>query len=128
MSRAEAAGRARETIEKEYRRRHSDFMTAYNDAADGTNGGLRVVLDTIAEILKAESIERHIEDAFDRHVTPNSWEEKVEIIRQFIFHSGQYLSSSVRTDQPERYARDYKDLIRAYVKGLQQTSAIFRRM
>ncbi len=128
MSRAEASGRAREIIKQIYQRRKEDLMTAYNDAADGTNGGLRVILDTIADALKAESVERYIEDAFDRHVSYNSWEDKVEIIRQFIGRCGLYLSASIRTSQPERYARDYKELIRAYVQGLQQTSSIFRRL
>lgn len=128
MSSTEAGGRAREIIEKDYRRRNGDIMTAFNNAADGTNGGLRVVLDTIADGLKAESLERCIEDAFDRHVAPNSWEQKVEIIRQFISRCGAYLSSSIRADQPERYARDYKELIRSYVQGLQRASSIFRRL
>jgi hypothetical protein len=41
LPRAEAVGRAKGIIEKEYRRRHGgDIMTAYNDAHDSTNGGL----------------------------------------------------------------------------------------
>ena len=125
---SEAAGRAKEILEQEYRRRGGDLVTAFNDAHDGTNGGLRVVLDTIAEGLKAESVERYIRDAFDRHVAPNSWEQKVEIIRQFIAHCGAFLSSDIRTHQPERYARDYQDLIRSYISALQRTSSIFRRL
>lgn len=89
---------------------------------------MRVVLDTIAEALKAEAVERYITDAFDRHITPNSWEQKVDMIRQFIAYCGPNLSSSIRTDQPERYAHDSSELIRTYVEGLQQTSAIFRRL
>jgi len=82
----------------------------------------------IAEGLKAESVERYIRDAFDRHVTPNSWEQKVEIIRQFIGHCGTFLSSSIQANQPERYARDYRELIHSYVAALQRTSSIFRRL
>jgi len=125
---AEAAGRAKEILEREYRRRDGDIVTAFNDACDGTNGGLRAALDTIAEALKAESVERYIRDVFDRHVAPNSWETKVEIIRQFIRQCGAYLASSIRADQPERYAHDYNELIRSYVRALQQTSSIFRRL
>jgi hypothetical protein len=125
---SEAAGRAKEILEQEYRRRGGDLVTAFNDAHDGTNGGLRVVLDTIAEGLKAESVERYIRDAFDRHVAPNSWEQKVEIIRQFIAHCGSFLSSDIQTHQPERYARDFQDLIRSYISALQRTSSIFRRL
>ena len=87
-----------------------------------------LVLDMIAEGLKAESVERYIRDAFDRHVTPNSWEQKVEIIRQFIAQCGVHLASSIRTNQPERYASNYRELIQSYVAALQRTSSIFRRL
>jgi hypothetical protein len=128
LSSYEAMGRAKELLEQEYRRRGGDIVTAYNDSHEGTNGGLRNVLDTIAEGLKAESVERHIRDAFDRYVAPNSWESKVKIIKQFIRECGSFLSSSIRTDQPERYAQNYEELIRSYVDALQNTSAIFRRL
>jgi len=128
LSASEAVGRAKELLEQEYRRKGGDIVTAFNDSHNGTNGGLRVVLDTIAEGLKAESVERHIRDAFDRYVAPNSWELKVEIIKQFIRECGAFLSSSIKIDQPERYAQNYQELIRSYVTALQNTSTIFRRL
>ena len=128
LSSAEAAGRAKEILDREYRRQNGDIVTAFNDAHDGTNGGLRVVLDKIAEALKAESVERYIREMFDRHVKPNAWEQKVEIIRQFIRQCGANLASSIRADQPERYAQNYQELIRSYVESLQRTSSIFRRL
>ena len=129
LPRADAAGRAKEILEREYRRRRNgDIVAAFNDAHDGTNGGLRVVLDTIAEALKTEFVERYIRDVFDRHVAPNAWEDKVEIIRQFIRQCGANLSSSIRADQPERYAQNFQELVRSYVDSLQRTSSIFRRL
>jgi len=128
LSSSEAATRAKELLEKQYRRRDGDIVMAYNDAHDGTNGGVRATIDIIAESMKAEAIERYIRDAFDRYVPPNSWEQKVEIIRQFIAKCGDYLASSIRTDQPERYAYNYQELIHSYVSALQKTSTIFRRL
>ncbi|MDY6838841.1 MAG: hypothetical protein SWH78_12800 [Thermodesulfobacteriota bacterium] len=128
LSRTEAAGRAKEILDREYRRQGGDIISAYKDARDGTSGGLRVVLDRIAEHLKAESVERYIREAFDRYVEPNSWEQKVDIIHQFIAQCGQHLSSSMRTDQPERYAHNYQELIRTYVESLKKTSSVFRRL
>ena len=128
LARSEATGRAKELLEREYRRQNGDIVTAFNDAHDGTNGGLRLVLDKVAEGLKAESVERYIRDMFDRHVAPNAWEDKVAIIRQFIAQCGVHLASSIRADQPERYARDFQELIRSYVAALQRTSSIFRRL
>ncbi|MFH0794375.1 MAG: hypothetical protein V2A74_10125 [bacterium] len=128
FTRGEATSRAKEILTREYRRRNGDIVTAYNDAKDGTNGGLRSLCDMIADALKAESVERYVRDVFDRHVAPNSWEDQVEIIRQFIAECGTLLSANIRTDQPERYARNYEELIRAYVESLKRTSPIFRRL
>jgi len=128
LSPVDAVGRAKDILDRAYRRKNSDVVGAFNDAHDGTNGGLRVVLDTIAEALKLEFVERYIRDVFDRHVAPNSWEDKVEIIRQFILQCGANLSSSIRTHQPERYAQNFQELIRSYVDSLQRTSSIFRRL
>ena len=128
LPRSEAAGRAKEILEQAYRRRNGDIVTAFNDARDGTNGGLRVILDSISEGLKTESVERYIREMFDRHVSPNAWADKVEIIRQFIAHCGANLASSIDASQPERYAQNYRELIRSYVQSLQGTSSIFRRL
>ena len=127
MSSTEAASRAKEILEQEYKRQGGNIITAYNDAHDGTNGGLRLILDKIAEQLKTESVERYIRDAFDKYVDPTSWEQKVNVIRQFIARYGRMLSSSIRSDQPERYAQNYEELIRAYVESLKRTSSVFRR-
>ena len=128
LTRTEATSRAKEILEQEYRRKNGDLVTAYNDSHDGTNGGLRVVLDSVAERLKTESVERYIRDTFDQHVEPHSWRQKVEIINQFIGECGMNLSSSIRADQPERYAQSYTELIRSYVDALRRTSSVFRRL
>ena len=127
LSRTEASGRVKEILEQEYRKQGGNINTAYNDAHDGTNGGLRIILDRVAEQLKAESVERYIRDAFDRYVDPTSWEQKVDIIRQFIARFGRMLSSAIHPDQPERYAQNYEELIRSYIDGLRSTSSAFRR-
>ena len=124
----DAYGKAKELLENEYRKKRGDIVSAFNDAHDGTNGGMRVVLDTIAESLKARAVENYVTSLFDRYVKPNSWEDKVSIISQFITYSGQYLSSSIVASQPERYAQNYNDLIRSYTEGLRQTSSMFRRL
>ena len=128
LSPSKASARAKALVEQEYRRRGEDIVTAFNDAHEGTNGGMRTILDIIADGLKAESVEDHTRDVFDRYVAPNSWEQKVNIIQQFIQHCGMLLSSSVRSDQPERYAHNYLDLIRSFVEGMRATSSVFRRL
>ena len=125
ISRTEAAGKAKEILEQEYRRQGGDIVTAYNDAHDNTNGGLRVILDRISEQLKAESVERYLRDALDRYVSPNSWEMKVDITRQFLARFGHHLSSSIRLDQIERYSANIELLLREYLESLKKTSLFF---
>ncbi len=128
LRRGRARSDAKALLENEYRKKGGDIVSAFNDAHDGTNGGMRVILDKIAEALKAEAVESYVTSIFDRHVAPNSWEDKVSIISQFIAYSGPYLSSSIVASQPERYAQNYSELIRSYTEGLRQTSSMFRRL
>ena len=128
LSLTEAVGRAKEILKQEYRRRGRDIVSAFYDAQNETNDGLYGILNVIAEGLKAEAVERWITEVFDRHVAPNSWEQKVDIIRQFIAYCGPAFSSSIEADYPERYANNYEELIRAYVKGLRESSSIFERL
>jgi hypothetical protein len=128
LSQSDASSLAKKILETEYRKRGGDIVMAYNDAHDCTNGGVRAILDIIADALKSESIERYMLDAFDRYVTPNSWHQKVEIIRQFISRCGPYLSNAIHAENPERYAQNYKELINSYLMALKNTSGIFRRL
>jgi hypothetical protein len=129
LSASDAEGAAKEIIEEKYHRsKGSNIKGAYSDAHDGTNGGLRVMLDIIAEHLKAESAERYIRKVFDDQVKPVSWEDRVDIIRQFINRCGTDLSPAIDSAHPERYANDYTELIRSYVRALEQTSAMFRKL
>lgn len=128
LSSVEAQGRAKEILENVDRNRVGNFVGVFNDAHEGTNGGLRTILDRISNQLKAESIERYIRGVFDDEVKSNSWDDKVEIIKQFMSHCGPDISQSLDVSKPERYASNYNDLIRAYVDSLRKTSSIFRRL
>jgi hypothetical protein len=128
MSQAEAVGLGREIIDQEYRRKGSDFIGAYNDAYDGINGGLRAVLDALAEGLKAISVGRFIRHTFDEFVCPNSWSQKLALTKSFIERYGAQLSSSIQVDRPERYAASYFELISHFLEGMRRTSSVFRRL
>lgn len=125
--RFEAEERGKELIEQSYRRQNGDIAMAYNDAFDGTNGGMRGIFDLIADGLRQQSIERYIGHVFDQYVSPISWEDKVDLIREFIAEVGHTLSSSIQRHQPERYARDYKLLVREFAEGLKRPARQFRR-
>ncbi|MFC1762900.1 hypothetical protein ACFL6U_12585 [Planctomycetota bacterium] len=114
-------------LEQQYRRKGGTLTSIYHDAHSGLNGGVRIIIDNIAEALKEKAVENYINGVFDRLVAPVSYEPKVEIIRQFMAWADDVLPDDVRTERPERYAKEYKGLIRGFIQGLQQTSSVFRR-
>ena len=115
LSRADAAGMAKEIISQEYRKKGQDMLKAYADGKDGTNHGMRAILDIIMERLSDEAIERHVRDVIDRYVAPTSFDEQVSIVKEIIIRM-RISSRYVDVNRPERYARNYEELIRALVE------------
>ena len=128
LSRAEAASRAKEIIEREYRRHGKDKLDAYRDGKEGTNGGMRAILDAILEYLKAEAIEHHVRDVFDRYVAPSSWEEQTAIVGELLEKIKGPAAQGIDHAHPEKYARNYEELVRAFSEGLQRSAARLRRL
>lgn len=60
LSDTDAQGEAKEILERRYGKRGKGYMAALADAQHGTNGGLRYVLDVLADELKRQAVERHI--------------------------------------------------------------------
>lgn len=128
LNRADAASEAKNLLESQLRRGEGDINTYFVRARDGLEGGMKMVIDTLAEGLKGRAVTNYVRHVFDQHVGPESWEDKVELIRQFIRSCGANLSSSIRADQPERYAHEYQALVNEFTHSLQRTSAMFRRL
>jgi len=127
LSRAEAAGRAKEIIEREYRRKRQDKLHAYHNGKHGYEGGMRAILDLIMEALKEEALERHIRDVLDRYVAPTSFTEQVSLVREIIHRAGlspRYVDAAY----PERYARNYEELVRGLVASIRAQATSFRRL
>ena len=114
-------------IEREYRKKGKDKLNAYSNGKTGTDGGMRAILDIIMEHLKEESIERHIRDVIDRYIAPSDFEEQVEIISEII-SAMENLPSYIDPARPERYARNYEELIRGIAENMRRTYSIFRRL
>jgi len=128
MAPRDARTEAKEILEQGYRRQNGTVISAYNAAHDGTDGGLRSVLDMIADALREKAVANYVRDAFDRFVRPTAWDEKVEIIGQLLQLSMVPLDPGIDRETPERYAHDYTELVTAYASGLQAVGNHFRRL
>jgi len=127
ISRANAAGKAKEIINKAYRKMGKDRLDAYYDGKNGLNGGMRAILDLIMDHLKEEAIEHHIRDVLDRHILPSDYDEKVEIIKE-ILDKVQINSNDIDRNRPERYAYNYEELIRLFMETKNIQAAKLRRL
>ena len=127
LTRAEAAGKAKNIIEHEYRNKGMDKLNAYQDGKSGTNGGMRKILDMITDRLKAEALEFHIRDVLDRYIAPSGYDEQVSVIHELITRMN-IPSDKIDARHPERYARHYEELIRALVHTMNSQYASFRRL
>lgn len=138
MSPARSQEEAKAIIHRQYERRDEDIVAAYNDAAEGTNGGLGSHLQMIRDALKHQDIELYVNHIFDTHVPPGgagaegdqAYQDRLELIKQFIARFGDQLADSIDIAHPERYASrsEYKTLIRAYVEAIDRAGKQFRRL
>ena len=124
-----ALSAAKDLLEQSYRQQHRGTLTdALNSALTGTNSGMMGVLDTLYQAMKLQATSLYVRHVFESHMSFNSWDDKVEMLKQFFETYGRYLSPDIRRDQPERYARDVEPLIRSYTDGLRQIADEFRRL
>jgi len=119
----ECEQRAKEIITNAYTRRDGNFLSAFNDAKDGLNGGMRRILDLIADGLKEDGIRRYTEHILDTRISPASYDEQLQIIRELLPRLG----LTEQASHPERYVSDYKKLIQAYLKRLRETETLFQQ-
>lgn len=135
MAPQDARTEAKELLEREYRRQTGGMgrqdgliVAAFNAAHDGTDGGLRKILDIIADALRQKAVANYIRDAFDRFVRPTAWSEKVEIIDQLLQLNVVPPDPSIDREAPERYAHDYTELVNACARGQQNMGRQIRRL
>ena len=129
FSESDAQGKVKDLLNQAYRQHRGDIMTAFRESRDNVNGGLRTVLDTMADAMKAEHIEQYITNVFDKYINdPDDFETMAEIAREFMAKYGQEFRQILKTDKPEFYARDIKQLIKIYVDILRQGASSYRRI
>lgn len=128
MREGKATQQATKALERAYRRKGQDSTLAFRNAQQGLDGGLRRVLDAIADEIKAEDEEDYMDEVFAKYVKRHTYEKRVEIIRQFIDHCDALLGEEIERSRPEAYADNYKDLIRSYLHTARGISQKFRSM
>ena len=87
------------------------------NAIEGTNGGIRTILDIMCEELKAHSRRSYIQEVVDKHVDPIDHKAKVDAVRQLFLRCANFLPRWVNPREPKVYAMNYRELILAYAES-----------
>ena len=126
LPRSRALHEVRKILDREFRRERG-VMGAFNHAVEGTESGVRGVLDRILESQKNDSVEAYTRSVLDQFVKPVSWEDKIAFVSAMIANCGPPFATALHRDEPERYAAAYEEFALSYVQFLRQTEAALRR-
>ena len=109
-------------------RRKCNIKQLYRNANTGADGGMRQVLDNIANAIQHEYIERYVTDTFDRYISPCNEDEQIEIMRQFLNKFQQYLPAHINIDDPRYYAVNYVSYINTFAQSLANLASSYREL
>ena len=105
---------------------HGGVAAARSECRHATQGGMRLVLDTMADQFKREQrykrIRRVLKDALD----PLDWQARVRFIQALMDRMRPLLPPELADAAPERFARRYEDLIRTYVSAFDEVRMVMR--
>lgn len=127
LAQHEATGKAISIIEESLHKDGGNIRTAFQSATDGINGGMMRLLDMISQSMRSEAYHLYTEHVIRTYISPMAWESQVEAVRSLLEHYKHDLPSDIDLRHPERYAKDYKRLIRGLVYSINKTASEFRR-
>jgi len=110
-----ASGLAKNVVESVYGNQ-GGVEAAVRNAKTGMNGGLAGVLTAIAENLKAEYEQQHIENVFNKYIDPMDYGTRVDLMQQYLDKFGAHFPPGSNMKSAQELASNYKDLIRMHAK------------
>jgi len=114
-------------VERAFRDR-GGAKAARAEARDGTNGGLRLVLDAMTEQLKTERQFEHVDRVMKEILDPLDWEARVAFMGAFLDRLGPQLPPELRSQPPERFAQHYDTILRTYVQSVDRVKQVLRNL
>ena len=112
-------------FEKTFARR-GGTQAAFAEARTGARGGLRLILDLLANQFKGDEQEKRAGFVIKKMYTDLKYEERVALIQAFIDRVKPYLPEEVLSSPPARYVHEAEVLIRAYVRAMNEVKQLVR--
>jgi len=113
-----------ELLEKAFSK-EGGVQAAYAEALYGLRGGMRLVLDQLTEAFEQEEKFKYVNFVFKTILDPLDFDSKVFLIATLLKRLKAHLPSEIVSQPPERYAKHYETIIRAYIQSMDQVKSLF---
>lgn len=97
---------------------------AFVRATDGTDGGMRQVLDLVTEQFKRQEQAEYVHQVFKDALEPMDWDQRVAFMRGAMKRLGPFLPADLRDQPPERFARRPEVIIQVFVESLDRINRV----
>ncbi|MEN6428745.1 MAG: hypothetical protein ABFE13_25635 [Phycisphaerales bacterium] len=114
-------------LEKAFRNRGGE-RAAYVRARDGTQGGMRSILDAVAEQYKRDRYAAHVQRVLCEAISAMDWDDRVAFMQTAMRRLGPFLPPELRDEPPERFVRQYEVIVQTYVESLDKLGQLFRTL
>jgi hypothetical protein len=101
---------------------------ALAEARTPVHGGMRYILDALADRLKLERQIKHVNRVFKEALDPLDSEARIGLMAAFLKRVGPSLPPEMATMPPERLAKQYEAIVRTYVASLDKVKELVRSL
>ncbi len=101
---------------------------ARREAEIGVNGGLRAVLDAMADYYRTQAVENHIMFVLETALDDRDRPAKVALIRAFLRRFEGLLPPDIAQTEPEDLVGQWKVIAHAYARSLDSLKNLIRRL
>jgi len=99
-------------------RDHGGPRGAFARARDGTEGGIRSVLDAMTEQYKKQLQIEEVNVVLEKALADMDWPDRVSFTRGAMKRLGPFLSAEMRNEPPERFAKDAGEIAKTYIRSI----------
>jgi len=101
---------------------------AFAQARDGTEGGIRTVLDAMTQRHKDNLQAQRVEMVLDKVVKGMDWPDRIRFAEGAMKRLGPFLPAEIRGEPPERFADHGPEIARAYLKSVSHMQRLLNAM
>ena len=127
MNRAALSAEAIDLVNKTFEHK-GGYKAALSEGKHGTNGGMRLVFDTMTQYLKQEEKEKYIARVFKDTIDPLDWDGKVSLMEEFMDRIGPELPADLRGLPAKKLASHWETILQHYAESMDKVSEFLKRL